>query len=160
MTREEFTRGWTLLIIQPWGKRYAAQDTPSRLQFEFYYNRLGRFHPEAWLVACQLFAAGDKWPGADDMRSSINASLPLRYQITHDPKYVEKPEILVKIDAYRADKSCSVLDAAEAVLPEYAKEHPEPEHDEDIAQCEQLIKRLKAHRGHVQVLRQEKAAMR
>lgn len=158
MTREEFTKGWTLLIIQPWGKRYAVQDIPSRLQFEFYYNRLGRFQAEAWEVACGLFASGDKWPSADEMRHAINQSLPSRYQITHDPKWVEKPELLVKIDAYQHAKSCTVLEAAESVLPSYAAEHPGPEHDEPIARCEQLIKALKAHRAHVQVMKQEKAA--
>jgi len=156
MTREEFTKGWTLLIIQPWGKRYAQQDMPSRLQFEFYYNRLSRFHPEAWQVACQLFAAGDKWPSADEIRASINQSLPRRYQITFEEQLVEKPELLVKIDTYRAEKGCTVLEAAETLLPDYAKEHPAG--DEDIARCETLIKHLKAHRAHLQVLRQEKAA--
>ncbi len=163
MTKEEFTAGWLLLTIQPWGKRYAAQDTPSRLQFEFYYSRLGRFHAEAWQVACQLFAAGDKWPSADELRTAINQSLPRRFQIAYDPKAEEKPELLVKIEAYRhlaitdpvKHGTVTILDAAEAVLPDYRKDHPEMVGD--IAACETLIKKLKAHRAHVQVLQQEKA---
>lgn len=176
MTKEEFLRGWTLLVLQPWGKRYAGHDTSAKLQFELYYDRLGRYQVEAWEVACKLFASGEKWPSVHEIRDTLNNSLPSRYQITsrREDGGEEKPELLVKIEAYRnlaieqptremgmeqsrRNGTVTILEAAEKVLPEYAKENPGPEHGRDIELCERMIKQLKAHRAHRQVLQQEKA---
>lgn len=158
MTRQEFIQGWMLLVIQPWGKQYAGTETAAKLQQELYWSRLARFHGEAWIGACQVYASGHKWPSVDDLKQNMNNSLPPRLQITNQADQTEKPEILVKLEVYQKEKNCTVLEAAEYVLPLYAKEHPEPEADEDIAQCEQLIKSLKAHRASMQVLKQERAA--
>jgi len=158
VTREDFIAGWTLLTIQPWGKKYSGTDSTSKIQRDFYFSRLERYHGEAWKGACQLFAGGEKWPSVDELRSAINNSLPPRFQIAHDPTTVEKPEILVKIDLYRQEHSCTMLEAAEQVLPEFANEHPGPEADEQIDECEKLIRSLKAHRASMQVLRQERKA--
>lgn len=158
MKPEEFIAGWTLLVIQPWGKRYAGTDTAAKLQKEFYWNRLSRFHGEAWKVTCELFASGDHWPNVDEFRHAINNSLPERFQITQYPNTVEKPEILVKIDIYQAQHECTMLEAAQVVMKEFAKEHPGEEFDDQINRCEALIKTLKAHRAHIQVLKQEREA--
>ncbi len=160
MTREEFLAGWMLLTIQPWGRKYGGQDSTAKLQFEFYWSRLEKFHGEAWKVSCQLFAGGERWPSVDEIRHSINTSLPPQCQITYAPDMVEKTELLQKIDIYRDQHACTMLEAAETVLPEFAKDHPEPEADEQIEECETLIKRLKAHLASMQVIRQERKAMK
>lgn len=160
MTRDEFMPGWLLLTIQPWGRKYSGQDATAKLQFEFYWSRLERFHGEAWKVSCQLFAGGDKWPSVDEIRNSINNSLPARFQIAHSPDMVEKPELFVKIEIYQRQHGCTTLEAAEMVLPEFAKEHPEPEADEQIDECEKLIKKLKAHKASMQIIKQEREAAR
>lgn len=157
MTREDFVAGWLLLTLQPWGRRYANQDQVAKLQFEFYWSRLGKGHGEAWKGSCHVFASGEKWPSVDELKTTMNNSLPPRLQITNQADQTEKPEILVKIDLYQHDKGCTVLEAAEFILPLYAKEHPGPEADGDLDRCERLIKHLKAHRAHLQVLTQERA---
>lgn len=160
MTREEFLAGWMLLTIQPWGRKYGGQDSTAKLQFEFYWSRLEKFHGEAWKGSCQLFAGGDKWPSVDEIRNSINNSLPPRFQVTYAPDMVEKTELQAKIDIYRDQHNCTMLEAAEAVLPEFAKANPGPEADEQIDECEKLIKSLKAHRASMQVLKQEREALK
>lgn len=68
MSREEFTRGWRLLIIQPWGWRYnqtEADGRPTyaaREQLEFYYDRLKWAAGEVWLQVAKSYAHGDEWP--------------------------------------------------------------------------------------------------
>ena len=86
----------------------------------------------------------------------MNHSLPARLQLTTTADQTEKPEILLKIDLYQKAKDCTMLEAAEHVLVEFAKDHPGPEYDAEIDQCEQLIKRLKANRASMQVLQQER----
>lgn len=158
MTREEFIKGWMLLTIQPWGKRYAGQDSTAKLQQEFYWSRLSAYHGPAWVATCEIYSGGDTWPSVDELRRTINHNVPSRFQVTYQRGMAEKPELLAKIDVYRNHHGCTMLEAAEAVLPEYANEHPEPEADEDISHCEALIRTLKAHRAHMQVLEQERRA--
>lgn len=158
MTREEFMPGWLLLTIQPWGRKYAGQDATAKLQFEFYWSRLERFHAAAWNDTCRLFAAGERWPSVDELRHAIHSSLPAGVQLTYSPELTEKPELFAKIEIYQEQHGCTTLEAAESVLPEFSREHQEAEVDEQIAECEKLIKRLKAHRAHMQVLKQEREA--
>ena len=59
MTREEFTKGWALLLAQPWGRRYSGTEnvTDAELQFQLYYSRLAWAPAEAWLKVAVAFAA-------------------------------------------------------------------------------------------------------
>jgi hypothetical protein len=128
------------------------------MQFEFYYSRLGQCRQDIWETACGLFAGGEKWPSADEIRHSINASLPPRLQLTHHPEAEEKPELLVKIEAYRklaveqpvGPGQMTILEAAEAVWPGYEKENPGPKQARDIKLCHWLIKKQRAFRAHMQ----------
>lgn len=68
MSREEFLRGWRLLIIQPWGWRYnqtEADGRPAfaaREQLEFYFDRLKWAHGDVWMRVATSYAHGDEWP--------------------------------------------------------------------------------------------------
>ena len=77
MTRDEFTAGWRLLIIQPWGWRYnqtEADGRPTfaaRAQLEFYYDRLRWADARAWLEVARTYAQGDEWPSLNALSGSL-----------------------------------------------------------------------------------------
>lgn len=77
MTHAEFAKGWTLLITQTWGWRYRGmtdQGQPSeesKVQLEFYYDKLKYAHPDAWWKVASEYAQGDKWPCLHDLRQSL-----------------------------------------------------------------------------------------
>jgi len=166
MTRDEFMGGWVMLTIQPWGRRYSGTDMTSRVQQEFYYQRVRTLPHGGWETACNLFASGDHWPSVDELRGAVLRSLPARYQLPDHRDGTEKPELLVKIEAYRAlaiekpneGRHVTILKAAEIVLPEFEREHPDGH--EDISPCRWLIKQLKAFQASQQVLQQERERVR
>lgn len=86
MTHAEFAQGWKLLIVQPWGWRYRSLDAAgvptaeTKLQMEFYYDKLKWMAPEAWQEVAALFAQGEEWP-------SIGALNTAARQVNH--KYVK-----------------------------------------------------------------------
>lgn len=77
MSREDFGKGWRLLIIQPWGWRYnqtEADGRPShaaREQLEFYYDRLKWADARAWLSVARLYAQGEEWPSLQALQRSL-----------------------------------------------------------------------------------------
>lgn len=77
MTQAEFSRGWKLLILQPWGARYRTVTTDgrpteeSKTQLEFYYDKLKFGSAEAWWKVAQLYAQGEKWPSLNELRDSL-----------------------------------------------------------------------------------------
>lgn len=77
MTQAEFSKGWKLLLLQPWAARYrsmTAAGQPSeeaRCQMEFYFAKLQWADSRAWLHAADLFAQGNAWPSINDLRSAI-----------------------------------------------------------------------------------------
>lgn len=78
MTKDEFLTGWTLLIAQPWGLRYARQDnetdrTLSRTQADFYYQEFSGVDGADWLRACQQYAKGTRWPSIEELRVTLRA---------------------------------------------------------------------------------------
>lgn len=77
MTREDFMRGWLLLIAQPWGRRYADDTDIARVQSEFYLSRLHAVPADAWRKTCERLASKDSWPSLDDCMASLTEALPL-----------------------------------------------------------------------------------
>lgn len=77
MTREEFLRGWTLLVIQPWGRAYNQLDEQGRptaaalAQMEFYFTKLAWGHAQAWREVAERYAMGKVWPSLDELRVSL-----------------------------------------------------------------------------------------
>ncbi len=78
MTQTEFMKGWTLLILQPWGWRYRGmtQDgrpsEESKLQLEFYFDKLKSVEASAWWHVASLHAQGDAWPSVREIKISLN----------------------------------------------------------------------------------------
>ena len=78
MTQAEFIKGWTLLILQPWGWRYrsmTADGRPSeesRQQLEFYYDKLKWAEPKAWLTITELYAQGGEWPSVSALKTALH----------------------------------------------------------------------------------------
>lgn len=78
MTKEEFIQGWTLLIAQPWGARYARADSEidrltAKTQMDLYYREFAGADADDWLKACRQHAKGTKWPSIDELRISVRA---------------------------------------------------------------------------------------
>lgn len=78
MTKEEFLKGWALLIAQPWGSRYARAESEmdrltAKTQLDLYYQEFCGAEPEDWLKACRQHAKGARWPSIDDLRVSVRA---------------------------------------------------------------------------------------
>jgi len=71
MTREEFAKGWLLLIVQPWGRRYAEDTDIARTQSEFYYHQLKEIPSQDWWHTCEVIASGSLWPSVDDIRGRL-----------------------------------------------------------------------------------------
>lgn len=133
MPKEQFIRGWNLLIAQPWGKRYGTmQDSAAAktaaTQLAFYYKKLGAYPVEAWLGACELFAQGDHWPNVDEIRQALNHSLPQRFQIEYAHGRAEMPEAIALCLAHAETHRTSFVEAIQAVLPGWLKANPD--HDD------------------------------
>lgn len=76
MTREDFAKGWLLLMAQPWGRRYAEDTDIARVQSEFYFSRFSHVPQALWRQACERMASGDSWPSVDDLMGTMTAMLP------------------------------------------------------------------------------------
>ena len=109
MDREQFYRGWLLLVSQPWGKMY--QDQGSRMsdeqratagiQQELYFKRLSYCNPFLWESICESFATGEHWPSIDELKRAIAANSPrprLRYWIAPQPK-IKPPNHQLRVKA-------------------------------------------------------------
>ena len=74
MTREDFTKGWMFLVIQPWGQKYNGKYEPeqAQMQFEVYYHALSFGSAEAWKDTALLYAAGSDWPALTEMRRTLS----------------------------------------------------------------------------------------
>lgn len=79
MTREEFAKGWLLLIAQPWGRRYEGNDEVAKTQREFYFDRFKDTPGGQWVDACRVMAEKRKdWPSQDDVVWAIGSKRLLR----------------------------------------------------------------------------------
>ena len=72
MTSAEFSKGWVLLTVQPWGRRYTEDTASAEVQAEFYFTKLKDVSGNVWWQACELRASGDAWPSLDEMRDTIS----------------------------------------------------------------------------------------
>jgi hypothetical protein len=72
MTREEFAKGWLLLVVQPWGRPYADDSPTATVQREVYYRELATIDARTWQEFCARCAATAKeWPSLDTVRGWI-----------------------------------------------------------------------------------------
>lgn len=77
MNQAEFIKGWTLLILQPWGWRYrsmTADGRPSeesKQQLEFYFNKLQWAEAKAWWQVAELYAQGTEWPSVSALKTAL-----------------------------------------------------------------------------------------
>jgi hypothetical protein len=74
MTRQEFAKGWLLLIAQPWGRRYEGDSEVATTQREFYYATFRQVSGDAWWRACCALAAHDTWPSISALRALVSPS--------------------------------------------------------------------------------------
>lgn len=74
MTRQEFAKGWLLLIAQPWGRRYEGDSEVATTQREFYYATFRSVSGDAWWRACCTLAAHDAWPSISAIRALVSPS--------------------------------------------------------------------------------------
>lgn len=77
MTRQEFMLGWSILVLQPWGRHYnqvIKDGTPTAdavAQFNLYFAKLKWAHPDAWQRVAERYAEGKEWPSVHDLRISL-----------------------------------------------------------------------------------------
>lgn len=146
MTTEEFLRGWSLLIAQPWGKLYRGNGPEATIQLELYFKHVNRANPHVWQAVCESQAQGDRWPGLAEIKTSLQANgwyaqegvKQLTGPMGFD--YQEAPWPLKACWTYQKEHKCSLREAALAVLPVWMKEN---RGHEDYEQAERFLK--KAH---------------
>ena len=146
MTREEFLAGWGLLLTQPWGRRYATvSDKSSAItaatQLEFYFRKLSSFDGTFWKTTCELFAAGDHWPSVDELRLSMNNSLPQRMRLEYHTEQSEMPEPIALAMAYATAHHTTFLEGVQKIFPDWIKNH-DPD-DPDTFEAEQLLQQFR-----------------
>ncbi|MCS6294326.1 MAG: hypothetical protein H8J66_14745 [Nitrospira sp.] len=82
MPKGEFSRGWKLLILQPWGWRYrgivedpqTGQMVPSeesKAQMNFYYDKLKWAQGAAWMQVAEVYAQGKDWPSVQELKTAL-----------------------------------------------------------------------------------------
>lgn len=74
MTREEFAKGWILLIAQPWGRRYEGNTEIAQAQREFYFNAVKSVDGPSWFSVCCSLAAKTEWPSIAAVKNLITPS--------------------------------------------------------------------------------------
>lgn len=71
MNRQEFAKGWLLLVVQPWGRRYDDDSDVAKTQAEFYYQQLKSNEATDWWRVCEVIAGGSSWPSLDEIRGRL-----------------------------------------------------------------------------------------
>jgi hypothetical protein len=99
MKRDEFLKGWSLLVMQPWGYRYNKVDTNGRpvgdglMQLNLYFESLKWADAQAWLKVTVLFARGEKWPSVNELRDGLrNVNGGFVKALSNHPEYCEMPD--------------------------------------------------------------------
>lgn len=107
MEKGAFSKGWKLLILQPWGWRYrglvedpqTGQMVPSeeaKAQMNFYYDKLKWAQAAAWMHVAEVYAQGKDWPSVQELKTALQhvngkfiTALP-----AYQPEFVPMPEEL------------------------------------------------------------------
>lgn len=99
MKREEFVKGWSLLVMQPWGWRYNKVGNDGRpvadalMQLDFYFESLKWADAQAWFKVAVLFSRGEKWPSVNELREALrNMNGDFVKALQNHPEYVEMPD--------------------------------------------------------------------
>ncbi|MDH5669814.1 MAG: hypothetical protein OEY86_17585 [Nitrospira sp.] len=132
MDREQFYRGWLMLVAQPWGRAYqdrgnltSEQRTTAQIQQELYFKRLSFCNPYLWESIAEWFSTGDHWPSLDELKRAIQANSPIDKQAQLiEPDWSNAPEPLALVMAHHKRELCSLRDAAIAVIPGWIKNNP------------------------------------
>jgi hypothetical protein len=74
MTSKEFLKGWTLLIAQPWGRRYEGDSEVARAQREFYFMTVKQVEGEHWFQTCCALAGKSEWPSIAAIKALVSPS--------------------------------------------------------------------------------------
>jgi len=152
MDREQFYRGWLLLIAQPWGRLYqdrgnltVEQRTTAQIQQELYFKRLAYCNPYLWESICESFATGDHWPSIDELKRSITANSPQEQpEQLVEPEWTNGPEPIALVMAHAKREAVSIRDAALAVLPGWLKSNP---HHADAYDARDFLKSANGYFG-------------
>ena len=160
MSREQFVAGWMLLTAQPWGKPYRTNSPEATIQVELYYRHVQYANPVVWQAVCEYHAQGEKWPSLHDLKTSLtNNGGYVHDEILSLPKYLRFEDAPIPLRAcwtYQREHSCTLREAALAILPVWLSEHP---HHEDYVDAARFLERAQANfgvtgtRGNVQVVR-------
>jgi len=142
--KEDFLRGWDLLLAQPWGRRYAtvqdkATAATAATQLAFYYRKLGTCQTVSWLAACDLFAQGDHWPSVEELRSAAYAHTPKPFQLTSALEQGISPVLSLSF-AYAKAQRVTTLEALQVILPQWCQENPT---HEDWAMAQEMLEKVK-----------------
>lgn len=139
MDREEFYRGWLMLISQPWGRLYqdrgnvtTEQRTTAQIQQELYFKRLSYCNPYLWESICESFATGDHWPNIDELKRAITVNSPADKSVALiEPNWSLAPEPVALMMAYHKREDVSIREAAMKVLPGWIVNNPQHSDVED-----------------------------
>lgn len=142
--KEDFLRGWDLLLAQPWGKRYAtvqdkATAATAATQLAFYYRKLGTCQTVSWLAACDLFAQGDHWPSVEELRSAAYVHAPKPLRLTSAIEQEICPVLSLSF-AYAKAQSVTLLEAMQIILPQWCRDNPT---HEDWAMAQAMLEKVK-----------------
>ena len=129
MTKEEFYRGWALLVAQPWGRTYRGKEAEATIQVELYFKHVNRANPIVWQAVCEAHAQGDHWPGLSELKTSLQANG--GYQQVGQKQlegpmgfaWDEAPWPLKATWTYQKEHDCGLREAALAVIPVWLKEN-------------------------------------
>lgn len=126
MDREQFYRGWLMLVSQPWGRIYQdrgghttdEQRAGLQLQQELYFKRLSYCNPYLWESIAESFATGDHWPSIDELKRAITANSPTEQPAPLiEPNWTMAPEPLALVMAHHKREGGTIRESALAVLP-------------------------------------------
>lgn len=141
MDREQFYRGWLLLISQPWGKLYQErmdmtneQRATVQIQQELYYKRLSWSNPLIWESVCEWYASGDHWPSIDELKKTVAANSPQQKpEKAFEPNWSHAPEPIAVMMAYAKREGVTIRDAALTVLPRWLTTNADHVDRDDVA---------------------------
>lgn len=148
MTKEQFGIGWILLTSQPWGRSYRGATVEATIQLELYYKHVDKANAFVWQAVCEQAAQGDHWPSLSELKQSLvhNGGYPRPEQVAIPSRFSfqEAPWPLKACWTYQTEHSCTLKDAALAVLPVWLADNAQ---HEDYANAAQFVEKAKQNFG-------------